>query len=186
MSILIPKTKSSTKAFGEYSRLNGFPAVIVSITCFLPSTVLAASNFKRRDLRSVEQAISTSLLLSSIVFLSTLDAIAAIVIGGSCAFVIFAAAVIAAVADDGCAFTALIPPLIPTGFAVVASIGSCDDGHVFVVFAAAIVAAVADVETRDLNAIPLIFASLSSSSGVVNVEVGGFAVLLFAFDGVVV
>jgi hypothetical protein len=72
------------------------------------------------------------------------------------------------------------------GFAVVASIGSCDDGHVFVVFAAAIVAAVADVETRDLNAIPLIFASLSSSSGVVNVEVGGFAVLLFAFDGVVV
>jgi len=102
--------------------------------------VLAASNFKRRDLRSVEQAISTSLSLSSSVFLGTLDTVAAIVI-----IVSAVAAGIAAVADDGCAFTAPVQPLLPAGFAVVASIGSCDDGHVFVVFAAAIVAAVADV-----------------------------------------
>ena len=181
MSILIPKTKSSTKASEEYSRRNGFTVVIVSNTFFLLSTVVAASHFARRDLRSDKLAISTPLSLSSSVFLGTLDAIAAIV-----SILAAVAAGIAAVADDGCAFTAPVQPLLPTGFAVVASIGSCDDGHVFVVFAAAIVAAVADVETRDLNAIPLIFASLSSSSGVVNVEVGGFAVLLFAFDGVVV
>jgi hypothetical protein len=73
-------------------------------------------------LKSVELAISTPLSLSSSVFLGTLDAIA-----------------------DGCAFTAPVHTLLPTGFAVVVAIGSCDDGHVFVVFAAAILAAVADV-----------------------------------------
>ena len=41
--------------------------------------------------------------------------------------------------------TSPAPAVASTSIAVVASIGSCDDGHVFVVFAAAIVAAVADV-----------------------------------------
>jgi hypothetical protein len=91
-------------------------------------------------LRSVELAISTPLSLSSSVFLGTLDAIAAIV-----SILAAVAAVIAVAVADGCAFTAPVQPLLPAGFAVVASIGSCDDGHVFVVFAAAIVAAVADV-----------------------------------------
>jgi hypothetical protein len=124
-------------------------------------------------LKSVELAISTPLSLSSSVFLGTLDAIAdgcaftapvhtllptgfAVVVAiGSCddghVFVVFAAAIVAAVAfdviaatvADGCAFTAPVHTLLPTGFAVVVAIGSCDDGHVFVVFAAAILAAVA-------------------------------------------